>query len=288
MANLREIRLRIKSVEETKKLTNAMHLISSSKLKKAKKSLEQTLPYFERMQTTMESIVSHMPSFTHKYFAEGREIKDREVKRLYVVISGDKGMCGGYNHNIINYAEELIEDSENNTVLLVGAKGKKYFKNKNINIVDDFIYAIHRPTTVGATHISNRIIELYNDEEIDEAYVVYTKMITSIKIVPEVIQLLPLQHETFNDENSQKFIAAFTPSLESVMNTMVPTFIKGIVFGALMESFSSEQSARMIAMDSSTTNATKMLASLTLEYNRARQASITQQISEVASSRFIK
>ncbi len=281
MANLREIRSHIKSVGETKKITNAMYLISSSKLKKAKKSLEQNVPYFERLQKTIKSIVSHAPAINHPYF--DTRPKKEQKQRAYIVISGDKGLCGAYNHNIIRFAQEHIKKDASNRVVLVGSKGKKYFADKNIQFDSEFMYVIQNPTVRSAENIADYILELFNNGDIDEAYVIYTKMITSAKTEPDIIKLLPLEKEQFKGEQGQQAIFTFSPSPEAVLDSIVPMFLKGLIFGALIEAYASEQSARMLAMDAATDNAQNMLQALTLQYNRARQAAITQQISEIVS-----
>ncbi len=195
MAALREIRTRMKSVQETMKITNAMYLISSSKLKRAKKQLEQTEPYFSRLQTTIASILDHAPDIRHAYF--DTHPKKQQKTRGYIVISGDKGLCGAYNHNVVQFAEQEITSEENAVVFLVGAKGRKYFNKKGLSFDGEFLYVIQNPTTRKADMIAESVLRLFTKGHLDEVYIVYTRMLTSVKTQPEIIKLLPLEKHEF-------------------------------------------------------------------------------------------
>lgn len=283
MANMREIRTRMKSIQDTMKITNAMYLISSSKMKKARKALDGTAPYFETLQNTIHDILLHSPDITHKYF-DGREsIKEENRKRGYIIITADKGLAGAYNHNIIRLAEEQMREGSNNTLYILGQVGRQYFLRNGANIPYDFYYTNQTPTRYRARNISETVLKAFDDGELDEVYLIYTQMVTSMKEEPRLIQLLPLVHEDFvsEDEVEYKQFAIYSPSPQEVMNHLVPNYVKGIIFGAMVEAFTAEQNARMTAMKSATDSAKDMLKDLSLMYNRARQAAITQEINEV-------
>lgn len=283
MANAKEILSRIKSVEDTKKITNAMYLISSSKLKKARKSLNDTVPYFERLQETIAKILNYLPDIAHEYFDTRDHIKESEKKRGYIVITADKGLAGPYNANVIKMAEKELSKGDNNTLFVVGQVGRQYFLKKKVMIDLEFLYTAQNPTIHRARVISRAIFELFNSKDIDEVYVIFTKMITPFKEEAQMIQLLPLKRGSFSDTSSIDYhnLVEFSPSPQAVMSRIVPNYVKGIIYGTLVESYSSEQYARMMAMESSTQNAKEMLKELNIKYNRVRQAAITQEITEV-------
>ena len=282
MANVREIKLRMKSIKETRKITNAMKLISAAKLKKSRKQLEQTLPFFKKVQETIADILQHAGEIDIKYFDNREEKKNK--KSLYVVISGDKGLAGGYNSNLIKLAERSIKDRENSVILTIGNMGHNHFKRKGSNILNEFAYPSQNPSVYRAREIGEVMIEEFMKGNVDEVYLVYTLMINSLKLEPQIIKLLPLDAENMSDidlkhESEHSFL--YEPSPNAVFNVLVPKYLKGLLYGSLVESFTSELSARMMAMDSATANADKMIQKLTLFYNRARQAAITQEISEI-------
>jgi F-type H+-transporting ATPase subunit gamma len=286
MANMKEIQLRIKSIKDIMKITNAMYLISTSKLKKARKSLEATVPYFTKLQSTIHDILILAPDMQQIFFDQREDVATDDRKRGYVVFTADKGMAGAYNHNVIRKAEEEMAKGKNNRLFVVGQVGRRYFIRKGANVDEKFLYTSQNPVMYRARNISEDIIELFEKGELDEVYVIYTEMITSMKSEVKTIQVLPLERKKFDDitvgENHYNQ-ASFLPSPESVMDHIIPNYIKGLIFGVLVESFSSEQNARMTAMDAATTSARDMLKDLDLLYNRARQAAITQEITEIVS-----
>jgi F-type H+-transporting ATPase subunit gamma len=289
MPSMRDIRMRIKSVNETKQITKAMKLISASKLRKAKEQFEVTVPFFFRIQSTMKFILSHTKGEENlEYFDKRDKVKNKKVG--YVVITGDKGLCGGYNNSVIKTAEAAIEEcckDKEVKLFVIGNVGRADFIRKGYNIDMEFLYTVQDPTYYRSREITDILVELYRKEHLDEIYLVYTKMITSLKLEPQVMKILPLDAVDFEqtEEELQKteylLDFDFEPSMVDVFEKLVPQYLRGIVFGALVESFTSEQSARMAAMDSATRNADEIIKRLTIFYNRARQAAITQEISEV-------
>ncbi len=283
MANIIEIRTRMKSIQEIMKITNAMYLISSSKLKKARKSLNATLPYFEKLQSTIEDILIRTPHMHQVYFDRREEIAPEDRKIGYVVITADKGLAGSYNHNVIKRAEEEMAKNKNNYLFVVGQVGRQYFTRKNVQIDLEFLYTAQNPTMYRARNMSETILELFEKGHLDDVYIIYTKMITSMKSEVECVRVLPLERKKFERRAAGYQHAKFEPSPEEVMNHLIPNYIKGLIFGMLVESFSSEQNARMMAMESATTSAKDLIKELDLLYNRARQTAITQEITEIIS-----
>lgn len=283
MANMREIRTRMKSIQDIMKITNAMYLISSSKLKKARKNLLAVEPYFEKLQETIHDILVRAPHVSSVYFQRREEIPPEERKKGYIVITADKGLAGAYNHNVIRKAEEEMSKSKNNYLYVVGQVGRQYFMRKNVHVDGEFLYTAQNPTLHRAQLMAETIIQLFKNRDLDDVYVIYTKMVSPIKAEVQFAQILPLERKKFERRKAGYQHAKFEPSPEEVMNQLVPNYLKGLMFGILTESFSSEQNDRMIAMEAATKSAKDMLRELDLLYNRARQASITQEITEIVS-----
>lgn len=283
MAGMKEVRDHIKSVEETLKITNAMYLIASSSLRKARKQLEDTLPYFEKISSTISDILHHSPDIHHAYFDQRADKVGRQVG--YIVITGDKGLAGAYNHNVLKLAEESMCAQRAPTLFVIGQMGRAYFSGKGIPIDGEFLYTAQDPTMARAREIGNTFVDLFLNGQLDEVWIVYTKMVNPLRLEPVCTKLLPLERDLFPwqrrpSEHYTKTVA-YLPSESVVLDQIVPGYLKGMIFGALVESYCSEQNARMTAMDSATENARKLLKDLNLTYNRARQSAITQEISEI-------
>ena len=289
MANMQEIRERIKSINDIMKITNAMYLISSSKLKKAKKDLAATEPYFDKLLYAMRSILSRAPDdINMRYFDRREEIKPEDRKVGYIVITADKGMCGSYNHNVIKLTEEKMAASKHSSLFVMGQVGRLYFQRRShagkLDVDAKFIFTTQNPTLYRARQIAEQMLKLFEEEKLDDIYMIYTDMVSSMAFEPKILQLLPLDAEHFVQEKGEitrHHEAQFVPTPNVVMEHLTPNFMKGMIYGAMVESFCSEQQARMSAMDSATTSAKDMLQTLSLQYNRARQAAITQEITEV-------
>lgn len=291
MSNMREIRERIKSINDIMKITNAMYLISSSKLKKAKKDLAATEPYFDKLLYAMRSILSRAPEdIDMRFFDTRTEISADKRKKAFIIITADKGMCGSYNHNVIKRAEAEMEQCEYARLFVMGQVGRMYFQRKSrkgeLDVDAEFIQTTQNPTLYRAMKIAVLMMELFEQKKVDDVYIVYTKMLNSMTFEPKVQRLLPLNVNNFvtsEKDVTRHHEATFYPTVEAVMEHLTPNFMKGLIYGAMVESFCSEQQARMSAMDSATTSAKDMLQTLSLQYNRARQAAITQEITEISS-----
>ncbi|WP_026486568.1 ATP synthase F1 subunit gamma [Caldanaerobius polysaccharolyticus] len=282
MQSRREIISRIKSVKKTRQITSAMHLIAAAQYKKAQVKLSTALPYFRKIQDTIRDILAHSEKFSHPYL--GKQEPSGEKRVGYIVMSGDKGLCGSYNHNVIKLAEECIARSQNSYLMVIGNVGRNYFAKKGYNIDVEFLYTAQNPTVYTARDIADIVLKLYNRDFLDEIYVVYTRLISALSQKPTVMKILPLDVESFEKKDSGEgfhYQFLYHPSPVDVFNEMVPEYIKGLIYGAMVESYASEQGARMTAMDSATKNADEMIRKLTLMYNRARQSQITQEIQEI-------
>ena len=281
MASAREIQSRMQSIKDTMKITSAMYMISSSKMQKAKKSLADTEPFFFAQQNAVARFMKSVPDTNNIFF--GRDIPDDRKKRGYLVITADKGLAGAYNHNVLKLASEQLEKGGQNKLFVVGELGRQYFMKKDVNIDGEFSYTVQNPTLYRARHIGLQLIDEYVREELDEVYIIYTKMINAFKMEADMFQLLPLQREEYTHKNLKGYSdrMTFHPSVESVLNSLIPTVVCGFVYGALVESYASEHNSRMMAMQTATDSAKQMLHDLESEYNRVRQAAITQEITEV-------
>ena len=278
MANTREIKLRIKGVNETKKITKAMKLISAVKLKKAREMHEKTLPFFKHIQQTMADILAHIPDLDIPYFDKREDKKDRV--KAYIVFSSDTGLTGGYNTNITKFAINEI-DKENGIVYPIGNTIKNYLIRNDYNVQELDLDGYDVDTKV-AGDIAVQMVKLFKEGKIDELELIYTEMESAMHLVPHTIKLLPLEKKYFESKGNELFRELqFEPTPEIVFDVLTNKYVKGIMYGGMVEAFVSENFARMNAMDSATSNAEKMVSKLTLNYNRARQAAITQEISEI-------
>ncbi len=287
MANAREIQGRMKSIKDTLKITNAMYMVSSSKLQKARKALKNTEPYFEMIQDSLAKILNEAPEAGNRYF-DKRPHKDFDHRVAgYLVITADKGLAGAYNHNVFKLAEQKVNEDGPDMLFVVGQQGRHYFEKRDIPIDIHFQYTAQNPSMNRARHISRRLVELFEEETIDDLYVVYTRMVNSMTAITKCKKILPLssskievQDNHLVDEYSDM---TFLPDAETVFEKIVPDYITGFIYGALVESFCAEHNARMMAMQTATESGETMLKELSIQYNRARQAAITQEITEVVS-----
>lgn len=295
MSGTNEIKQRIESVRNTRKITNAMYLISSTKLQKAKARLAGSRPYFELIQNEIRRILVSVDEKSDSiYFAS----QPREGRRTaLLVITSDKGLAGAYNSNIIKVAEEEVEKrgKDSITLLIIGDVAMRHFRRTDISIKDDFIYSGQDPTFHDAREISEELVRLFESDEVDEVEMIYSKHSNAGNPVILRETLLPLDESDYALKNADAerrrlkevgrpgYGIEFYPSVDKVISTIMPTFIASCVFGALLENFCGEQSARMSAMSAANDNADELLKDLGVEYNRVRQAAITQEITEVAA-----
>ena len=279
MASMGDIKHSIRSISETEQITRAMHLISTSKMRKAINKYESNHMHFERVQAALKDILAHSRELSHPYIGESEH-----GRAAYVVIAADKGLCGGYNHNVLNLAYDYMQQSEERYILTVGQEARAFFNRKNYMIDVEFLHVSQNPSLYNARNITNDILELYDNGLMDEVYVVYTEFHSVLRQEAKVLKLLPLSMSNFEDVNIEAQYSAemfYHPTPGEVFDILVPQYIIGLVYGCLVQSFASEQCARMTAMENATKNAEEMIDDLTKQYNRARQFAITNEISEI-------
>ena len=291
MANAHEILNRIKSIRDTMKITKAMYMVSSMKVQKAKKKLAETLPFFDGLQKQIREVLLHFPEMRHLYFDNRIEDERELVKRkLYIVITGDKGMAGPYNLNVIKAAREKFSEDEDYRIYCVGETGRHVFMAEKLPVSADFRMSSNNPSIHRARVMCEMLTDKYRNEEVDEIHVIYTRMRNSVTSEVRTEQLLPLRTSRFLTDQVKKAAQGeivdasemeIFPSPEDVLETLVRNIITGFLYGAMVESQASEESARMMSMKTATDNADAMLAELSRQYNQFRQAAITQEITEI-------
>lgn len=278
---MNDIKRRIKSVTSTRQITKAMGLVATAKLKKSRERLDKSKPYFDTILRSINEILEHSQDVRHP-FLEKREVNNS----LYIIITADRGLAGGYNSNVCKLLQNSIEDINKAKLIILGSKGREFFNNKGYNIVGEMIGVSQTPEYKYAREIGEKVIQLYNDKEIDEIKLVYTEFKSTLSYEPKLLQLLPAKFESSDnheesDDEDYLDVMRFEPSAGEVLNYLIPKYINDVIYGAMIESSASEQGARRVAMDNASDNAEEMIDSLQLLYNRARQATITQEISEI-------
>ena len=274
---MKEIKTRIKSVESTKQITKAMELVSSSKFRKAKERAESARPYFNTLYNTVQDIAKNTSNSRNVF------LKERKVNNVcYIVIAGDRGLAGGYNSNIL---KAVLAHNKLGTgkVITVGKKAKESLSKRGYEVID-YIESVEKCAYEDANRVAQTAMEAYKNGEVDEVNLVYTEFISALSQEPKIVKLLPVTIDNTNTEKEVKKGKAavqYLPSADAVLGYVLPKYVSGSVYGAIAESFASEQAARRTAMESATDNANEMISKLELVYNRARQAAVTQEISEI-------
>ena len=273
----KEIKNRIRSMESTKQITKAMEMVAASKLRRAQAQVSNSRPYFEILSDTISGIVRSNRDFSSPY------LKQREVKKvMYVVIAGDRGLAGGYNSNILKMVQSEIQGKDA-VVLPIGKKAVEFFRARKVPAITEN-YAIAAELSVGdCFSISKMLSKAYLAGDFDEIHIAYTNFVSVISQVPATKRLLPLTLPEQEERAPYTSDIIYDPDNEEVFAAIVPEYLGGVVYGAVCESRASEQAARRSAMDSATQNAEDMIADLSLKFNRARQAAITQEITEIVA-----
>lgn len=276
-ASMKDIKLRIKSVESTMQITKAMELVASSKLRRAKERVEKSRPYFDVLHAALSDIAYSSVEFSSPYIAQ-RTVQ----KTCYVVIAGDRGLAGGYNANILK-AVAAHAEGKACCYLPVGKKAQEYFARKGSQVLTDR-YAQAGEMDVGGCFAAARELAAgFLAGEFDEIYLAYTNFVSMLSQQPAIVKLLPLNYQPAAKGSASRQLVLYEPSSEEVYNAIVPEYLAGLIYGALCESVASELGARRTAMDAASKNAGEMIDDLSLHYNRARQAAITQEITEIVA-----
>ncbi|GFI47843.1 ATP synthase gamma chain, sodium ion specific [Lachnospiraceae bacterium] len=280
MASMRDIKRRKGSIQSTQQITKAMKLVSTVKLQRAKQNAEKSRDYFRCMYETVVSILKKTQNLDHRFLKSGES-----GKKAVIVITSNRGLAGGYNSNVIKLVTRGHLAGEDLAIYAIGKKGKEALQ-KQYEIRADYSDVIEEPAYVDAMAISKTVLEAFSKGEISEIYLAYTAFKNTVVHVPTLLKLLPVEvheEEGAGGEEQEKggALMNFEPEDEEALNLLIPKYITSLIYGGMIEAVASENGARMQAMDSATSNAEEMIESLTLLYNRARQGSITQELTEI-------
>ena len=286
MAGTKEIKTHIASVQETKKITSAMYLIASTKLRRARQELDNTRPYFEALRGEIKRIFRTANDVDSRYFFPVGD--DTPLAGTYgcLVITADKGLAGAYNQNAIREAMKLLEQHPDTKLFVVGEYGRRFFIQRGIPMEHSFLYTAQNPTMARAREISALLLDGYDQGALRQIFVVYTDMAGAMSFQARSTRLLPFHRTYFAPPAGERAVTEpfeFLPSVTAVLDSMMGSYVSGFIYSALIDSFCCEQNARMSAMDSANQNAEGLLGELSLQYNRVRQAGITQEITEVSA-----
>ena len=287
MASTSEIRRRIGSVRQTQKITHAMYLISQAKLRKAKQELDNTRPYFQALQTEIGRVFNADSTIESRYLIPA----DPNAKPLpgvpaCLLITADKGLAGAYNQNVIRQGQQLMAEHPGTALYVVGEYGRRWFAQRGVPVEKSFLYTAQNPTLDRARHIAELLLDRFDAGEINSIWIIYTDMKNGLEATVHQAQFMPLHRERFHAATAATAgdaVYEFVPSAKAVLDNAARSCLTGYIYSALVDSFCSEQSTRMTAMNAADQNAEELLKDLSVQFNRARQAAITQEITEVSA-----
>ena len=287
MASTSEIRRRIGSVRQTQKITHAMYLISQAKLRKAKQELDNTRPYFQALQTEIGRVFNADSTIESRYLIPA----DPNAKPLpgvpaCLLITADKGLAGAYNQNVIRQGQQLMAEHPGTALYVVGEYGRRWFAQRGVPVEKSFLYTAQNPTLDRARHIAELLLDRFDAGEINSVWIIYTDMKNGLEATVHQAQVMPLHRERFHAATAATAgdaVYEFVPSAKAVLDNAARSCLTGYIYSALVDSFCSEQSARMTARSAADQNAEELLKDLSVQFNRARQAAITQEITEVSA-----
>ena len=287
MASTSEIRRRIGSVRQTQKITHAMYLISQAKLRKAKQELDNTRPYFQALQTEIGRVFNADSTIESRYLIPA----DPNAKPLpgvpaCLLITADKGLAGAYNQNVIRQGQQLMAEHPGTALYVVGEYGRRWFAQRGVPVEKSFLYTAQNPTLDRARHIAELLLDRFDAGEINSIWIIYTDMKNGLEATVHQAQVMPLHRERFHAATAATAgdaVYEFVPSAKAVLDNAARSCLTGYIYSALVDSFCSEQSTRMTAMNAADQNAEELLKDLSVQFNRARQAAITQEITEVSA-----
>ncbi len=276
MASMRDIKRRKGSVQSTQQITKAMKLVSTVKLQRSKGRAERSKNYFSCMYDTVASMLSKAGNINHPYLSAASG-----GKKGIIVVSANRGLAGGYNSNVVKLVKNGGFEKDDVVIYAVGSKGRDALAKIGYEVREDYSNIIEEPVYADAMKISRRVLEDFATGEIGEIYVAYTGFKNTVTHVPTLLQLLPVKVEDSPKADESKAVLEFEPEAEEAVELIIPKYITSLIYGAMIESVASENGARMQAMDSATNNAEEMIGQLSLLYNRARQGTITQELTEI-------
>ena len=276
MASMRDIKRRKESIQSTGQITKAMKLVSTVKLQKAKSRAENSLPYFNYMYQTVSSMLKKSATLSHPYLNAGSS-----PKKAIIVITSNRGLAGGYNSNIIKLVTGSGIAKEDAVIYAVGRKGRDALARRGYNIKADYSEVMNEPMFKDAVDIGREVLEAFASGEFGEIYIAYTVFKNTVVHIPTFLKLLPVQTAQEDENSDDLTLMNYEPAAEEALNLIIPKYINSLIYGALVQALASENGARMQAMDAATSNADEMISDLSLLYNRARQSSITQELTEI-------
>lgn len=280
MASLKEIDSRIKSTKKMKQITKAMNMVSSSKLRRAEKNTKQFEPYMEKMQDAITAIAGASKNSSHPM------LRPRHIQRSgYLVITSDKGLAGAYSSNVlkrlVNDIKEKHTNSDEYSIIVLGQSGVDFLKNRGYEVESSLVDVPDQPSFKSIQAIAKYAIDLFSEEHIDELKIYYSHYVSVLENKPSVKQVLPLSQEDSSQGQGQMSSYEFEPDKDSILRVILPQYVESLIYGTILDAKASEHAARMTAMKNASDNATELIDDLSLQYNRARQAEITQQITEI-------
>ena len=280
MASMRDIKRRRESIQSTEQITKAMKLVATVKLQKAKARAEESQPYFNAMYATVKSMLKKSGNINHPYLDGAGE-----GKKGIIVITSNRGLAGGYNANVMKLVTESGMKKEDVVIYAVGRKGRDGLARRGYEIAQDYSEAMNEPLFSDASEIGKQVLSDFTEGKISEIYLAYTVFKNTVSHIPTFIRLLPVAFEESEEEEVKSEDALtlmnYEPEAEEALELIIPKYINSLIYGGLVQALASENGARMQAMDSATSNADEMIADLGLKYNRARQSSITQELTEI-------
>lgn len=281
MASMRDIKRRKGSIQSTGQITKAMKLVSTVKLQKAKSNAEEAKPYFKYLYEAINTMLSKSGTLSHPMLSGGSS-----KKKAVIVITSNRGLAGGYNANVVKLITRGDFEKEDVVVYAIGRKGRDALARAGYEIRADYSDVINQPLYNDAAAIGRAVIDAFSNDEVGEIYLAYTVFKNTVTHIPTLLKLLPFEPAEPSEEESaadRLTLMNYEPEAEEVLDKIIPKYINGIIYGALIEALASENGARMQAMDNATNNAEEMISDLSLKYNRARQSSITQELTEIVA-----
>lgn len=280
MASMREIKRRKASIESTGQITAAMKVVSTAKLQKAKGRVEASKPYFQHMYDAVSSILAKSDNVDHPYLKSGDS-----KKKAVIVVTSNRGLAGGYNNNVVKLLTQGDWAKEDVVVYAVGRKGRELLQRHGYEIRQDYSDVMNDPMFSDAATIGRDVLDAFVNQEVGEIYIAYTVFKNTITQIPKLMKLLPVAVDKKDSQPSADDLVLmnYEPEAEEALNEIIPKYINSLIYGALCEALASENGARMQAMDSASNNAEEMIEDLSLKYNRARQANITQELTEIVA-----
>lgn len=281
MASMRDIKRRKESIQSTGQITKAMKLVSTVKLQKAKTRAEDSKPYFDYMYDAVCTMLRKSTNMSHPYLSAGKS-----DKKAVIVVSSNRGLAGGYNQNVIKLITGGDFEKDKTQIYAVGRKAKDGLARRGYQVVQDYSDVMNAPIYKDAMEIGKAVLDAFTNDEVGEIYLAYTVFKNTVSQIPTLIRLLPvdpgnMEIDNEEDANERLTLMNYEPEADEALNVIIPKYMNSLIYGALVQAVASENGARMQAMDSATNNAEDMISDLSLKYNRARQSSITQEITEI-------